>query len=118
MKGAFEYQDGTSILHKLNPISKLLFSISICVTCFATNNFYVLLAMIAIDLSLGFIGGIGKQTLHLFKGLLKMSIFLFVLQLFFIRSGNILVRFPLNIYITGDGVRNAIYIVLRFICPT
>lgn len=61
--------------------------------------------------------GISKRTFTLFKGLVKISIFLFILQVLFIRRGEIFFQFKF-IIVTDIGVMNALRLVLRLSCAT
>ena len=118
MKGFLDYIPGNSILHRLNPLTKMLLSLGICASCFISSSFLFLIGMIALNLLLGILGGIFKTAFKMLTGLTKISIFLFVLQIFFVRTGNILIQFPFNIYISDDGIFFAFLVVLRLIGAT
>ena len=118
MKGFLDYIPGDSLLHKLNPLTKLLLSLCICICCFVADNHFVLLGMIAVSLLLGAVGEILPTALRMLKGLVKISIFLFILQIFFVRNGNILLQLPLNLYITDEGISFALRVVLRLMGAT
>ena len=115
MKGFLEYVDGSSIIHKLNPVTKILLSLCICVAAFISDILLFLVGLILIDLLVGLIGGVFDRALGMLKGLVKFSIFLFVLQLFFVNTGSILLSLPLGIKITTGGVIFAAKVVLRLI---
>lgn len=126
MKGFLNYIDGNSLLHKMHPLSKLLLAVSICVATFTTSSYILLGSLILLNLLLGLLGNSGTKikrsgvffrTLGLLKGLIKISIFLFVLQVLLIRKGNAVFyigKFP----ITDNGLRNGSLLVLRLICAT
>ena len=38
MNGFLEYVPGTSLLHRMNPVAKLLFAVLFAITCFCTGN--------------------------------------------------------------------------------
>lgn len=118
MKGFLCYLPGNSLLHRLNPLTKLFLPFMICISCFLTDNILALLALLLFDLLLGGVGGIFKQTFAIFKGLVKISVFLFVIQLLFIQKGNVLIQLPLYIVITDYGIHLAIVVVLRLIGAT
>lgn len=61
--------------------------------------------------------GISKRTFTLLKGLVKISIFLFILQVLFIRRGEIFFQYKF-IIVTDIGVMNALRLVLRLSCAT
>ena len=87
MKGFLDYLTGNSVLHKMHPLVKIFVSILICAAAFCSSNYYFLIGIIIINILMGAIGngkehnGLLSRTLGILKGLVKMSIFLFVLQL-------------------------------------
>lgn len=117
MKGFLSYISGDSNLHKLNPITKIFCAFIICASCFICAKQYLLVLLILLSVVLGFSAGkqIGKRVLSLLKGLIKLSIFLFILQLIFIRSGNKIFTVNDYLYITDIALDNATRLVLRLI---
>ena len=135
MKGVLDFIPGYSPLHKMHPLSKLIISIAICASAFTTGSFIYLGGLILFNLFLGLIGdrnvgktecygvpkkgslGVFRRTVGLFKGLLKVSVFLFVLQVLLIRSGEHIFEYG-KFFITMDGLVNGGMIVLRLIAAT
>lgn len=119
MKGFLDYLPGNSILHKMHPLIKILVSILICAAAFCSSNYFFLLGIIVFNLLLTLIGegknhcGLIKRTLGIFKGLFKMSIFLFILQILVIRTGEIVVPLGKNFGFTDVGIKNGLLLVLR-----
>lgn len=118
MKGFLDYLPGNSILHKMHPLVKIFVSILICAAAFCSSNYFYLLGIIAFNILLGIIGngkehnGLLKRTFGILKGLLKMSIFLFILQLLVIRTGKIVV--PIGSWgFTDVAIRNGLLLILR-----
>jgi energy-coupling factor transport system permease protein len=118
MTGLLDYVGGNSLLHRLNPLTKLLQAFILCASCFITDNLFVVLGICCLNLILAGIGGIIKRSLKILLSLVKLSIVLFVVQIFFVREGEVLLRFPLNIYLTDLGLRFSLLFVLRFIAAT
>jgi energy-coupling factor transport system permease protein len=58
MRDLFQYVPGTSLLHRLNPVTKLLLTVVICVAAFITDRLIFLLGLLALDLLIGFISGV------------------------------------------------------------
>ncbi|MCR5004601.1 MAG: energy-coupling factor transporter transmembrane protein EcfT [Clostridiales bacterium] len=114
MKGLMNYFPGDTFLHRMDPRSKILFSLLICIACFVTNNLYVLLGILVLDLLIGVCGGIFKQALKLLKGLLKIALFLFILQALVVRTGEPAFYIG-KLAITWDGLKTALLGVLRLI---
>lgn len=108
MNTFFQYVPGDSLIHRLNPITKLLLTLVICAAAFVTNSLYILLGLLAVDLAIGIIAGIPKKTLTILKGLLKIAIFLFILQALLTRRGT-----PVLWIITDEGLLTAGKVVLR-----
>ncbi len=108
MKGIFEYVAGNTIIHRLNPVSKICLALCICVAAFASENIVFLVALLVLNLMIGAIGHVFGKALALFTGLGKICIFLFVLQLIFIRDGN-----ALFLFVTDYGILVAAKVVLR-----
>ncbi len=118
MKGFLDYVPGNSFLHKLNPLTKLVLALMICVACFISENHILLVAIILLNLAIAKAAGILSRGLMLLKGLTKISLVIFLLQLLFIRGGDVLITLPLNLLITERGVAMAFVIVLRLIGAT
>jgi energy-coupling factor transport system permease protein len=119
VKGFLDYLQGDSILHKMHPLTKLFVAALLCASAFVTSEFFYLLGIILFDILLGFVGegktgsGLFKRTLGIFRGLLKMSLFLFVLQILVIRRGDIVIPLGKSFGITDIGIRNGLLLVLR-----
>ena len=120
MKGFLDYIPGQSVLHKMHPLMKILVSILICIAAFCSSNYYFLLGVIIFNILMGVVGdgkkphnGLFSRTIGILKGLLKMSIFLFLLQILVIRSGNIVVPIGKNYGFTDVGLKNGLLLVLR-----
>ena len=113
MDGILDYAPGATVVHRLNPIVKIVFAFCTCVAAFLTESLPALCALLALDVAVGCAGGIPQRTLRLLSGLVKVSVFLFVLQVLFIRSGT-----PVFFFVTDVGVHTACLVVLRLIVAT
>jgi len=120
MKGLLAYIPGNSIFHKMHPIIKLLFAILICASCFVNSSFEILIGLIVLNLIFGAISGkeVFKRTLGIFKGLLKISVFLFIIQVLVIRTGEVIVPIGKNFGLTNVGIVNGLLLVLRLMGAT
>jgi energy-coupling factor transport system permease protein len=118
MNGFLDYVPGTSPLHRLNPLSKLVLSLVLCVCCFVSEAHLYILSIIVFNLLLAVSAGIFKRALKMLIALLKFSILLFILQVLFIRDGAVLFTLPLNIPITDKGVSFSLLFVLRLLAAT
>lgn len=119
MKGFLDYLQGDSVLHRMHPLTKIFVAALLCASAFVSSDFFYLIGIIAFDIMLGVIGegknhsGLLKRTLGIFKGLFKMSVFLFVLQILVIRRGEIVIPLGSEFGITDVGIRNGLLLVLR-----
>ena len=57
MKGLVDYVPGTSVFHKMNPVSKLIFSMAVCASCFISSSVEILILLLAVDIATGIICG-------------------------------------------------------------
>ena len=123
MKGFLDYLPGSSVLHKMHPLVKIFVSILICAASFCSANPFFLIGVILFNVLMAAAGnttkgagihgnGLLKRTLGILRGLIKMSIFLFVLQVLVIRQGDPILTFG-SFYITGLAIQKALLLVLR-----
>ena len=128
MKGFLDYLPGSSVLHKMHPLIKILVSILICAASFCSANFYYLAGIIVFNVLMAAAGnvtqgagvhgnGLLKRTLGILKGLIKMSIFLFILQVLVIRQGEPLLTIG-SFAITDVAVTKGLLLVLRLMGAT
>ena len=123
MKGFLDYLTGNSVLHRMHPLVKILVSILICAAAFCSSDYYYLAGIILFNIVLGIIGngrehnGLLTRTFGILKGLVKMSIFLFVLQLLVIRKGEPILMLG-SFAITDIAVQKALLLVLRLMGAT
>jgi len=120
MSGLLSYTGGDSFLHRLNPVVKLFCAFLICVSCFVTGKIFAALVIMAFNLCLALAAGrdIFFRALQILFSLIKLSIILFLVQVFFIREGEIIFTFPFNIFITREGLAFSLLFVLRLITAT
>ena len=108
MTDLFQYVPGNTPLHRMNPITKILLTLCICIAAFLTDNLFVLLFLLVFDLLIGVVAGAARKAFSIFRGLFKVS--LFVLQALFVRRGN-----RLFWIITDEGLLTAASVVLRLL---
>ena len=118
MKGMLQYVHGTTVLHRLPPLCKLGLAVLLSALCFATGNLLLLALLIGGSVALGALAGIGKQTLRTLLGLCKFSSILFLLQVFFISEGRVLLALPLGLAVTVEGIVFSARLCLRLIGAT
>ncbi len=117
MRGVMNYIPGNTLLHRLDPRTKLIFSLMVCIASFMSSHAVFLLGLLALDLGLGILGHVFPQMLRVLKGLLKASAFMFILQVLFIQQGNAYFE-AAGIRITDYGIRTAYMVILRLLDAT
>ena len=110
MTDLFQYVPGNSPLHRMNPITKIILTIAVSAAAFITDNLFVLLFLLLFDLAIGVFAGVPRRAFSIFRGLLRVSIFLFILQALLVRRGT-----RLFWIITDQGLLTAAAVVLRLI---
>ena len=109
---------GDSFLHRLNPIAMIFLSLMLCVSCFVTDSLYFCLFMILLDLAMAAWAGISGRAMAMLEALVKLSALLFLIQVFFIREGNVILLLPMDIRVTDKGVLFSLLMALRLIGAT
>ena len=115
MNKFFSYIQGDSLLHRLNPLTKLAAAFLLCAACFVTDSCVFCLALIAFDLLAAFSAGAGRRALAMLRILVKLCAFLFVFQVLFISQGQPLLTLPLGLKITDLGLEFSLLMTLRLV---
>ena len=110
MNNLFQYAPGSSVIHRMNPVTKVFLTIIICAAAIVTSQLWFLGVLLAVDLLIGIIAGVADRTWSIFRGLLKIAVFLFILQILVIRQGT-----PVFWIITDEGLLTAAKVVLRLV---
>jgi energy-coupling factor transport system permease protein len=118
MSAIFDYLPGDSFIHRLNPMTKIILSIALCASCFITDSHALVAAIIILCLVLSAASGTFPRTFKTFIALSKLAAFMFVVQVLFIREGNVLFRLPFGIPVTGAGVSFSLLFAMRLVAAT
>ena len=118
MGGFLDYVPGDSLLHRLNPLTKILLSVALCAACFVSGNLLFVLGILVVSLCLAYSAGILRRALRMVTALVKFSILLFVVQVLVIRDGRALFDLLPGLSITDQGVMFSLLFVLRMIAAT
>ena len=115
-----QYFPGGSIIHRLDPRTKLIGLIGYIVALFLAKSYYSYALMAIVLISLSALAHIRPRTLLSgLKPLIFIVLFTGVINLFY-GSGEPLVQFWI-FKITANGIRNAVFMVLRImllVCGT
>ncbi|MDR1956852.1 MAG: energy-coupling factor transporter transmembrane protein EcfT [Treponema sp.] len=118
MTGVLDYVSGDSLLHRLHPLTKLMLSFTLCAACFVTTQHLLILGIIALNLGLAALAGILRRSVQLLLSLMKLSLALFIIQVFFVPQGEVLLQLPLALRVTDKGVWFSLLFVLRLLAAT
>jgi len=110
MNNLFQYIPGNSVIHRMNPVTKLALAVVICIAAFLSGNLFFLAGLLIVDLLIGIVAGVAEKTWTIFRGLLKIAVFLFVLQILLVRRGT-----PVLWIITDQGLLTAARVVIRLV---
>ena len=112
MNGFLEYVPGTSLIHRMNPVAKLLFAVLFAITCFCTGNLIFLCVMLAIAIACAASCGMMRQTLGLMKAVFAFSLILAILLVLTTPTGDRLVDLPWG-YIGTGSILAAVTTIVR-----
>ena len=108
-----QYFPGNTVIHRLDPRTKLILVIVYIVALFTAKSYISYAVVIAVFIICVIISRIGLKSL--FSGLKPILIIIIItaiLNILFTRTGRVLVQFW-KITITADGVRIAVFMVVR-----
>ena len=102
MNGFLEYVPGNSLMHRLNPVVKLIGAILFAVACFCTSNLVFLACMLVLALAMAASCDMLRSTFGLMKAVFVFSLLLAIIQVLFTPSGDVLVELPWGYIGTGS----------------
>lgn len=110
-----QYFPGQSVVHRLDPRTKLVLTLVYIVALFAAKWIYSYGLMLVVLVTCILLSEINIKTiLRSVKPLVIVIVFTFILNMLFTRSGDKLVSFWI-ITITTDGVRIAVTMIVRLV---
>ncbi len=110
-----DVRENRSLMERLDPRVKMVSALAIMFSAFAIRSFWQLLVAALLTGMIVAISGIGvKQLFKSVHVFLALFVFCGLLNIFFVRSGNVLTNIG-PIPITDDGVRIAILYACRFV---
>ena len=110
MTSVIDYIPGTSLLHRLNPVTKLALAAGIILATFLGDTYPLLIALLALTFALGAYARAAGGLVSLSKLMVPLSLIMLVLQTAFIRTGN-----PLALWVTTDGLVTGTKAALRLL---
>jgi energy-coupling factor transport system permease protein len=105
-----DYVPGATVLHRLNPVTKLALAAAIIVATFLAQTYAALLGLFALTLALGAYAGVLGRLGSLLKLLVPLAVAMLLLQTAFMRTGE-----PVFAWITIDGLATGSKACLRLL---
>ena len=99
MLNVIDYVPGDTLLHRLNPVTKLALAAAIIIATFLSDTYAALVGLLAFTLLLAVYAGVFGRLARLLKLLVPVALIMLVLQLVFVRSGTALFAF-----VTDEGL--------------
>ena len=100
-----EYIPLSSPLHRLHPLTKLIWAFAMLILTLVFNNPWYLVGVVLSVVVVSFIGRVGKETLSYLSALLVISGVVFILQVLFRPEGRVLFTiFPENWPLVGGAL--------------
>ncbi|MCX8130157.1 MAG: energy-coupling factor transporter transmembrane protein EcfT [Clostridia bacterium] len=90
MPAMVEYIAKDSFVHRLNPITKIIWTFVVLALSFMFSQPLIILVIFVTNLLVAAVSGVFKQILPIVKGLFIFSLFLVLCQIFFVTDGNTL----------------------------
>ena len=110
MTNVIDYIPGTSLLHRLNPVTKLALAAGIILATFLGDTYPLLIVLLALTFALGAYARAAGGLVSLSKLMVPLSAIMLVLQTAFIRTGN-----PVALWVTTDGLVTGTKAALRLL---
>ena len=110
MTSVIDYIPGTSLLHRLNPVTKLALAAGIILATFLGDTYPLLIALLALTFALGAYARAAGGLVSLSKLMVPLSLIMLVLQTAFIRTGS-----PVALWVTTDGLVTGTKAALRLL---
>ena len=102
MSKFLEYVPGESLMHRMNPVAKLVAAVAFAIACFCSSNLVFLAVLLAVGFALAASCGMVRQTVGLAKAVFAFSLILAVVQILTTPSGAVMVDLPWGYIGTGS----------------
>lgn len=99
MVNVIDYVPGTTLLHRLNPVTKLAIAVAIILATFLSETFPLLLGLLGLTLLLGVYARVLPRLTALLKLLVPLALIMLLLQTAIMRTGDSVV-----LWMTTDGL--------------
>lgn len=110
MVNVIDYIPGNTLLHRLNPVTKLCIAAAIILAFFFADTYAMLAALLVLTMLLGLYAGVFNRLLGLLKVLVPVAAMMLLLQTAFVRSGT-----PVFLWVTDTGLASGGKACLRLL---
>ena len=110
MGSVIDYTEGTSFLHKANPVAKLVFALELFVAAFAAQGTLEVLAVLALTVCVGIVSQNARKTFKLVFGFAVLGLILCIVQTLAAPAGQVLF-----LCITTGGLERGFNVALKTI---
>ena len=110
MGSVIDYTEGTSFLHKANPVAKLVFALELFVAALAAQGTLEVLAVLALTICVGVFSQNAQKTVKLVFGFAVLGLILCVVQTLVAPAGQVLF-----LCITVGGLEHGFNVALKTI---
>lgn len=110
MNNLIDYTPGTSFLHRLNPVTKLVIATCIIAATLIAHSFITLLGLLAVSFLLATHAGVVRKLSMLLYMLIPLALIMVLLQTIFIQEGT-----RIAAWITSTGLNTGVMVGLRLI---
>lgn len=113
-----DYVQGNSFMHRLHPLTKILWTLIILFLSFLSDNPIVIFGLFLSNILLAVVSGLFRRILPVIKGLFFFSLILIACQIFFVDDGKTLfymIPFAELGKVTDVGLQLSIVMSLRMI---
>jgi energy-coupling factor transport system permease protein len=105
---AIDYVPGNTLLHRLNPVTKLALAAAIIIATFLADTYPMLLGLLALTFALGVYAKSASRLVSLLKLLVPLAVVMLLLQTAFVRGGS-----PVFLWMTSEGLETGTKACLR-----
>lgn len=99
MTSVIDYVPGNTLLHRLNPVTKLAIAAALIVATLLADTYPLLVGLIVLTLALGAYAGTLRRLASLLKVLVPLAVIMLALQTAVVRTGA-----PIAAWVTTDGL--------------
>ena len=99
MTSVIDYVPGNTLLHRLNPVTKLAVAAALIVATLLADTYPLLVGLIALTLALGAYAGALRRLASLLKVLVPLAVIMLALQTAVVRTGA-----PIAAWVTTDDL--------------